>query len=211
MLREPVQTERGEVACGRCYKRESQDNGICPIDKEPCSGVVYRDKAKEKDVLALLCYCRFDSIGFLWIGELRCVDKHERECIFRSEKCQFCKETLPLSKIQSHLNICPTLISQGCPFYGCKFTFANCAEQLKYHLQENIVFHSHLQAKAQKELLIKISSIESTQQMLLIKEKEKENELVLIKEHNMEIKAFVQETSAKHHLLEKKYCCLRIK
>ena len=71
-------------------------------------------------------------------------------------------------------------------------------------MQENIVFHSHLQAKAQKELLIKISSIESTQQMLLIKEKEKENELVLIKEHNMEVKAFAQETSAKHHLLEEK-------
>ena len=43
LLREPVQTERGEVACGQCYKRESKDNGICPIDKEPCSGVVNRD------------------------------------------------------------------------------------------------------------------------------------------------------------------------
>ena len=108
LLREPVQTERGEVACGRCYKRESQDDGICPIDKEPCSGVVYRDKAKEKDVLALLCYCRFDSKGCLWIGELRCVDEHERECSFKSEKCQFCDETLLMSDMRSHLNDCPT-------------------------------------------------------------------------------------------------------
>ena len=205
LLREPVQTERGEVACGRCYKRESQDNGICPIDKEPCSGVVYRDKAKEKDVLALLCYCRFDSKGCLWIGELRCVDEHERECSFRSEKCQFCDETLLMSDMRSHLNDCPTLISQGCPFLGCNFTSANgCAEKLKNHLQENIVFHSHLQAKAQKELLIRINSMESTQQMLLIKKEEKENELALIKEHNMEIQAFAQEALAKHHQQEEK-------
>ena len=54
LLREPVQTERGEVAWGRFYKQESQDNGICPIDKEPCSGVVYRDKAKQcKDIFFL--------------------------------------------------------------------------------------------------------------------------------------------------------------
>ena len=40
--------------------------------------------------------------------------------------------------------------------------------------------------------------------MLLIKKEEKENELALIKEHNMEIQAFAQKALAKHHQQEEK-------
>ena len=46
--------------------------------------------------------------------------------------------------------------------------------------------------------------MESMHQMLLIKKEEKENELALIKEHNMEIQAFAQKALAKHHQQEEK-------
>ena len=203
LLREPVQSERGEVACGQCYKQKDQDDGICPIDKEPYTGKVNRDKAKEKDVLALLCYCRFESLGCSWIGKVRDIDEHERECRFKSEKCQFCDAALRTSDMRSHLNICPALISQGCPFLGCDYTSANgCADELKRHMGENVIFHSYLQAKSQKELLTRIISMESTQQTLLIEKEEKEKELVLVKEQNKEMQAFAQNALAKPHKQE---------
>ena len=78
LLRKPIQTEQGEVACQQCYSNTIKDDSICPIDNEPCSGIVYIDKAKEKYVLALICCCTFTTFGCTWQGQVRDLEEHEK-------------------------------------------------------------------------------------------------------------------------------------
>ena len=69
LLRSPVQTERGEVACKECYEQYDRGDGLCPVDGQPweLEGKVYRDKAKEKEILTLDCRCAND--GCEWKGK----------------------------------------------------------------------------------------------------------------------------------------------
>ena len=207
LLRKPIQTKRGEVACKQCYENAYKDNGICPIDNEPCDGKVNRDKAKEKDVLALICQCR--NMGCEWIGEVRYIEEHETACSFTSEKCQFCHEPQLTSTMSGHLNKCSELISQGCPFVGCSFKSENgCPETLKKHMQDAFIFHSHLQVKSQKELQKKIASLESTQMMLLKERAERENEVMFLREHITEMELTTKRSIAQQRQQEEKMSLL---
>ena len=194
LLREPVQTERGEIACERCYKRANKDDGICPIDNEPSNGLIYRDKAKEKDVLALICLCAFTNFGCLWKGPVRDIEKHERSCEFRSDNCQFCAEEMQLSDLEIHANHCPKLLSQGCPFIGCHYISSGSAEKLDKHLQENIILHSHLQMKSQEELQKRITLLESANQTLQLERDMKENEVIVLRKQITDMVRSSQQT-----------------
>ena len=153
LIREPIQTERGELACMDCYNtaKSNRSDDKCPIDLEPCTEEVFRDKGKEKEILQLNCFCPFVTHGCSWKDEVRHLKIHQEKCAFKPINCQLCKEEMIQINLCSHLNKCPKLVGNGCPFKGCIHDFVSI-EELKKHLHENTITHAYIHSAAITEL-----------------------------------------------------------
>lgn len=148
LMKEPIQTFRGNTACSECYFQAlERSNGVCPIDNEEIlRDEVFRDKAKEKEILNLNCYCPNENKGCNWHGSIR--DLMQHNCDYEQATCSFCgKEMMPKDLTIHQTTKCPTLVRVGPCHYqniGCTFK-ANSKEEMAEHLKHNQDAHSACQ------------------------------------------------------------------
>lgn len=90
VLREPIQVMQcGHRFCRPCFKRvvqhsESVGELLCPIDRDIVNlQNVFEDKGMERMVGDLEVKCSYEHQGCEWIGELRYLDIHEKQCNHR--------------------------------------------------------------------------------------------------------------------------------
>ena len=196
LLRHPIQTERGELACEYCYNETKRKyHGICPIDKEVVEVPVFRDKGIEKDILKLVCYCSFRAYNCSWQGELRYLETHLGGCTFRAVRCPICHEEVQQSALNSHLDICSKLLGNGCPYKGCTY-IPESVRQLKQHLQDDILLHSYLYTSTIGDIHDQLSNQSSLYEKML---KEKCEEMEVMKLQLIEMTETVKECQDKNN------------
>ena len=180
LMRNPVQTFRGELACEYCYiQAQKKDVSICPIDGEPIeSSQVFKDKYKTREILQLPCYCSKRNYGCKWQGALSLVKDHEGSCVYRPVNCYICKKQILVADVHSHIGSCITLRTERkCIYAGCLHTITS-VDDLDNHLRTDVIVHSmlyttemdnireefnnqiHKQAKVQKELQVLVNKLE---------------------------------------------------
>ena len=151
LMRNPVQTFRGELACEYCYvqaqnKQDVSSNSKCPIDGEPIEpNQVFRDKYKTREILQLRCCCSNKNSGCKWQGTLSLANEHERGCKYKLVNCYMCnKKEIQLSDVNSHLEVCSVLRTEGtCIYPGCVYNIKSTAD-LQHHLATDVIVHSIL-------------------------------------------------------------------
>jgi len=87
VMRTPIQTCRGNVACLSCYEKAAKKltPGICPLDKQPITDEqIYLDKARQNEIYNLSCVCPKLQFGCHWKGIIKNLEEHARSCIFDS-------------------------------------------------------------------------------------------------------------------------------
>ena len=99
------------------------------------------------------------------------------------------------------MNECPQLIALGCPYEGCTYVPDNmCGEKLKQHLQENVIYHAHLQATAHKDMQSQMTSLMTKH------EREREERDVRLKRTEDELKMRNEEVD----VLKDEMCRLKV-
>ena len=151
LMRNPVQTFRGELACEYCYTQaQKKDIGKCPIDGESIQpNQVFQDKYKTREILQLQCFCSNKNSGCKWRGDLSLIKDHERECKYKLVNCYMCnKKEIQLSDVHSHLKECSVLLTKGkCIYPGCVYDIKSAAD-LQHHLATDVIVHSILNTSA---------------------------------------------------------------
>lgn len=179
LMRNPVQTFRGELACEYCYLQAqitNQDTGRCPIDGEPIeSNQVFQDKYKTREILQLRCFCCNKNCGCKWEGVLSLIKDHERGCKYKKVNCYMCKKKeMQLSDVNSHLKVCSALVLDGrCIYPGCDVYNIKSISDLQHHLATHLIVHNILNMSA-------ISNIREqliTTRLELTEKKEREQRL----------------------------------
>lgn len=145
LMRDPVQTYRGQLACAYCYKEAKREDGRCPIDGESIhSDEVFHDKAKTREILVLDCYCTYQNNGCSWKGKVNNVEAHEESCQFSPQKCYYCEADVKRSTMDNHLDSCDKWTSdKRCLYIGCTYQPRSVAD-LKDHMQEEALSHAML-------------------------------------------------------------------
>lgn len=152
LIRNPVQTFRGVLACASCYQHAKRD-GRCPIDGEVIDcDEIFVDKARNNEIMILDCYCTHQEEGCTWMGKLKMLEEHEESCAFRPRACRFCHEEMTNSTYTTnHLNHCQTwLTNKTCLYQECSYN-PNSIEDLKSHLQNEVFSHAILHTSAMEE------------------------------------------------------------
>lgn len=150
LIRSPIQTQRGELACQFCYDVNKRDN-ICPIDHEPITDdTVHRDRFQEQIIMKMNCYCINRERGCEWQGIVAEAEDHHSLCPYKPSNCCFCQLEIKEKSTDEHLTQCSTLIEvfkDGACFFhgiGCPFR-PSCIEELARHLQRDAYQHTYLQ------------------------------------------------------------------
>lgn len=150
LMKKPLQTCRGEIACHSCYYDRKGEENICPIDGEEIDpNLIFPDRAKEREINALACYCPYKTSGCNWNGILKTHVAHQEICKYRPVKCMFCSEEISYNLFDQHLQQCSAVNQcKECPYsaVGCGF-IPNADEDLKTHLVNNIYVHSSMMIK----------------------------------------------------------------
>ncbi|XP_057304946.1 TNF receptor-associated factor 5-like isoform X2 [Hydractinia symbiolongicarpus] len=110
LLREPIQTFRGELACGSCYSYARRKNpSVCPIDGEPIDDTqIFPDRHAKREILQLKCYCNNKENGCPWIGEVANAEGHVSTCDYFLVMCTNCGGNVIKRNLNDHLiNLCP--------------------------------------------------------------------------------------------------------
>ena len=154
LMWKPIQTIRGESACRVCYETRKGDSNICPIDQgDILKHEIYTDRAKEREILNLDCYCYNLEIGCTWKGNVAQLAEHQGICSFRKDTCILCSQEVIFYTMDIHRKEClKTLTSVECPYsaFGCKY-LADSFETVEKHLAENHYIHTLIFIKAEKE------------------------------------------------------------
>jgi len=146
LMRDPIQTIRGELACEYCYTKNFGPE--CPIDKQPISpGNIFKDKFKAREIKELNTYCTYKNNGCVWIGTVCTVEDHRVMCQYQPSKCFLCNTMLINETMNDHLQQCVSIVNQeNCLYskYGCKEKPRTTKDYIK-HLNENTFLHSYIQ------------------------------------------------------------------
>jgi len=135
-LKDPVQIEKcGHRLCNICMESLlRRPSPTCPADRQPLSREkIFSDTACHRQILDLTVKCSHS--GCSWTGELRAVEKHQSECLFKVVKCpnsgcskmlskrdmkthetlecswrkvdcEYCQESVIMNQKQKHFDIC---------------------------------------------------------------------------------------------------------
>ena len=98
----------GAKYCGVCITRVKTAGQPCPLCKEQFNTML--DKWFGRQVLELKVYCSKRSDGCEWKGELRHMERHERdECGWTEAQCSYqCGVLVPRHQLAEHeRNVCP--------------------------------------------------------------------------------------------------------
>jgi len=159
LMRNAIQTYRGEMACESCYFTAKGNSQICPIDKEEIEESEYfKDRHARREILQLQCYCTNRESGCTWEGTVNEFDSHHQLCEFQSVKCDSCNEVLFRGSLAHHMQELCMFRETACAYCNTVFNMRSIKEheqvchmkplQCPYLCGENIQLssvHQHVQ------------------------------------------------------------------
>ncbi|XP_057305913.1 TNF receptor-associated factor 3-like [Hydractinia symbiolongicarpus] len=117
ILRNTIQTSRGERACSTCYNEAVRKPGLCPIDgEEPTE--IFKDKYADKEIGEIECYCTNKSNNCNWIGPIKLLEQHFEECEFNVVPCSKCNEDVLRRDLATHERQLCVKRTIHCPYCG---------------------------------------------------------------------------------------------
>lgn len=137
VLNNPMQTDCGHRFCKGCILRVVRDGRpCCPIDNSPLEEhMLHPDNYARREILQLNVRCRnYTEQQCPWIGPLKELEKHVKDCIYTSEECPLkCGEPSLLKKdIPQHIeSVCRKRIVP-CKFCDVKLVFSKVYEHLEH-------------------------------------------------------------------------------
>jgi len=159
LMRNAIQTYRGEMACESCYFSVKGNTKICPIDNEPIEdGEYFKDRHARREILQLPCVCTNHDNGCKWEGVVNDFAQHQKVCQFEYVSCDSCKEVLLRHALPQHLEELCMFRELACTYCGVMFNMPSMKEhesvchmkplECPYMCGENIqlkTVHSHVQ------------------------------------------------------------------
>lgn len=104
LMRDAIQTYRGEMACESCFLKGKGDSQICPIDNEPIAdGEFFQDRHARREISQLECYCINQTNGCSWEGLVSCFDIHIENCNYERLCCANCQQFINRIAMDRHL------------------------------------------------------------------------------------------------------------
>ena len=96
----------GAKYCEVCISRVKAAGQPCPLCKQYFNSLL--DREKQRNVLSLRVYCSKKKLWCVWQGELRHLDKHEKEeCGWELVECRHqCGKPVPLRHLSQHEEEC---------------------------------------------------------------------------------------------------------
>jgi len=159
LMRNAIQTYRGEMACEACYFSAKGNTSVCPLDGDPIEdGEFFKDRHARREILQLEVLCTNRDNGCDWEGVVNAFEEHRNNCEFASVICAVCKEVL-IRKNESHhmRELCP-LREASCTYCGITLNIQSIGEhestcsmkplQCPYKCGENIqlnMIYTHVQ------------------------------------------------------------------
>ena len=78
----------GKKVCHSCISRVQQDDQPCPLCRTPEFATMV-DREIERQVLSLKVYCNNKQYGCTWIGEIRQLERHSKDCFHVYLSCKY--------------------------------------------------------------------------------------------------------------------------
>ena len=115
VARDPQQlTCCGRIFCQGCLARHRSTSPKCPN----CSRMIsnFPDSRSERHIKALRVLCNSNRLGCRWVGELRYLSAHEKECQLARVECpNKCSEIVQRKDLHLHTTFKCPLTSQSPP------------------------------------------------------------------------------------------------
>ena len=108
VLTEPCLTSCGHQFCSQCVNPLMAASGsyACPVCREERFSIM-RNRAVERQILALPVYCSFRGKGCSWVGPKGDLDDHVMKCTLADMPCLFkkfgCQERVLRTNMNAHL------------------------------------------------------------------------------------------------------------
>lgn len=159
LMRDAIQTYRGEMACESCYFSAKGTSSVCPIDADPIEdGEFFKDRHARREILQLDALCTNRENGCDWEGVVNAFEEHRNNCEFENVLCTVCREVLVRKHEAQHLReLCP-FREATCIYCGMTLNVQSVGEhestcalkplQCPYKCGENIqlnTVHAHIQ------------------------------------------------------------------
>ncbi|PFX13104.1 TNF receptor-associated factor 6 [Stylophora pistillata] len=137
-IKDPIQIIGcGHRLCKICSESLLRSHSSkCPIDREPLSrDKIFPDAACHRKILDLTVKC--PHAGCPWTGELRAVQKHQPECLFKVVECPNagCKEKLTRRDVDNHKIKECIWRKESCEY--CQGSFVAKNKQLVAHIRDD--------------------------------------------------------------------------
>ncbi|XP_057295211.1 TNF receptor-associated factor 2-like isoform X2 [Hydractinia symbiolongicarpus] len=157
VLKNPVQTIRGLLACESCYYRNFSANGgiNCPLDGEPIAREeIFKDNGRAREIRNLICACPYRNDGCDWTDIVGKFEEHQYNCNFLPVACIACGRPVGNSQyvqhLQSRCDKIDTLTECVYAIDGCKYKPITKDDHIK-HLHENTLKHASLRLSNQQK------------------------------------------------------------
>jgi len=129
LMRNAIQTYRGEMACEACYFTAKGDSNICPIDQEQIEdSEFFKDRHARREILQLDCYCTNKENGCGWEDVVNSFDAHIQLCGYQYIQCDDCKEALLRQNLPHHLEELCDFRQLPCTYCGSMLKIKTVAE-----------------------------------------------------------------------------------
>ena len=144
----------GKLLCKCCLMKNQRRSNNCPMCRQITGNRYFEDIKSDREIKSLRVYCSYKDAGCKWIGELRGVEEHMKDCNYKIVECPDCKDTMlnlildkhrsdecrmreykcPLCKKEGtyqlittagHKNTCPEVILE-CQNAGCNELVKRC-------------------------------------------------------------------------------------
>ena len=92
----------GKLLCECCLTRCRNGSGKCPMCRGNIKNAYFQDKKSDREIKSLRVYCSYKDAGCKWIGELRGVEEHMKDCNYQTVECPDCEETMMKHKFTKH-------------------------------------------------------------------------------------------------------------
>lgn len=130
LMKDAIQTYRGEMACESCFLKAKGDSKICPIDKEPIGDEeFFQDRHARREILQLNCYCCNKENGCDWEGIVNDFRAHNNTCDYQLLNCINCQQMVNRLDMERHLKDLCEYRELKCPY--CDVTLS--AQSLRQH------------------------------------------------------------------------------
>ena len=110
----------GKLLCECCLTKCRNGLGKCPMcrGRGDIDNTSFQDTKSDHEIKSLRVYCSYKDAGCEWIGELRGVEEHMKDCNYQTVECPDCKNTMLKLILDKHRSDECLLRKYKCPL--CK-------------------------------------------------------------------------------------------